>query len=734
MASKLWPFGRSNDNIEKNNTLDIGGTFALGVDLPVQPVDDASDTPNTAYVMDNLATHTIVSAAIRQISTSVSSIPLKVVQLDEYGETTEVAGSLADILRNPNPEQDGVLFIETMVSQLLIAGNVFMLMQKNKSGRITELHLLPPDRISLKIAGKGEAGIGGVKAYTYEVSTSQKIDIDASEIGWLKLPNNTTHNRLWGRSPLLGIQQDIITDNLLSQLLQSFLKRGGIPSGLLSVKRRVDAAGADELRSRWRSQFGSGSAFNLAVMDSDASYSTIQNPVPSEISMTDSRDELIARLTSAIGVNPLLLSTTLGLKNSSYSNMAQASQNYLTETVEPMANRLVNWLNKVLAPNYAGYPDTFIQYDTTKSPAWNYQMSDQAKRVRLLFDSGMISLNEARSQLGFSSLGASGQIRRSPANSYEMRINEERQLPIVDDAKMYKGLTPPVDILPPPISGYPDGFKPIERSQELINSIRKNEQQHIDKIAKDINRIYFRPLINRADGIIGRIASSQTGAAEFTKQDLHVEDFAPPEMAQELALFLEGASLAIMRETFEHIRDTGILPRVEWQADATYIKRGVFTAGRNAQFIHDTTSKIYRELIDFISVNNLSIEDLRNGGTFDSHTYRGMRQILQDMSTNRLPLIARTEVSNMQLNSSLSYYQQYGAQRVYISDGDIDAPCANRNGTTISITPGMDDQGSEISLAHPNCQVVIIPLAENINYADITPVALNAADPVYIKS
>jgi hypothetical protein len=71
---------------------------------------------------------------------------------------------------------------------------------------------------------------------------------------------------------------------------------------------------------------------------------------------------------------------------------------------------------------------------------------------------------------------------------------------------------------------------------------------------------------------------------------------------------------------------------------------------------------------------------------------------------NRPEVVARTEIGEAQRLSAIDRYGATGlVDRVFIIDGEDDAPCAQRNGTTVPLdkAPG---------LAHPQCTLTLVPV------------------------
>ena len=82
-----------------------------------------------------------------QIATAASAIPWLL--YDDLGNEID-RHPLLDLLRHPNPMQDGVTFLESVYAFLEIAGNVFIeAVRPSDDGRPVELYVLRPDRMKI---------------------------------------------------------------------------------------------------------------------------------------------------------------------------------------------------------------------------------------------------------------------------------------------------------------------------------------------------------------------------------------------------------------------------------------------------------------------------------------------------------------------------------------------------------------------------------------------------------
>ena len=737
MANRFWPFGKSENTANVNSKAqDIALTVALGSESLTGEYTDTTQDSSLNYYADVIAQNPIVYACIREVATSVSSIDFNAVVATSSGEYEDFNGPLGQLLRQPNPDWTTVDLIENITEQLLIYGNAYLYFQRagvgGSNARINEIHLLMPSNVTIK-TGSGPNSINGVEYYKLDRG-GKDVHLSPSDVAHIKLPNQSTGAKtglLYGVSPLAVLKNDAILDAMLSDLSANFIKRGAVPSGLLKLNRRVSSQeDADEVRNRWRSTFsGKRGQFNVAILDSDSAYEPLQ-ALPKDLALEPTRNEVVARICGALGVPPIIVGTNLGLMRSTYSNYKQAQQSYIDETITPLANRLERFLNLKLVPNFSG--NAIVKIDTSNSPAYIEAENDKVKRIKALFDSGIISLNEARQDLNYDPIDA-GDIRRTPSNIFEVRVGDS--VPVLSSpdpskwlgSNALKALEPSPEAQHPQLEVHRTGPVPIPRANELIKEVRKNDQERVEKLAKDLDRKYFRPLKNRVDGVLGRRLNDE--APEKTKSyPFTVEDLAPPEMGDELSAMLQVTALVTLKATYDNLRNSGIVPTMELDERNKYAQRAIQQAGANGLRIHHTTQKNVRQVLRYGLEHGLTVREIADGGVLaDGTPFKGLRGMLQDATKNRAPMIARTEISQMSNLSTLSYYNQMGADFVQLIDGDMfDETCASRNNTILEM-----EDASTLELAHPNCILDFVPALERGENPDAMVARMN--EPIKIQ-
>ena len=708
MANRFWPFRRSQEITKQD---DAAYTVSIGATTENVYASTTQDS-NLAYYADQVYTNSLVYSCIRELATSVSDIDFVAVTPTREGDYEDFIGPLADLVRNPNPAMTQVDFIEKIVEQLSIYGNVYVYLQRagrggSTSARITELHLLRPDLVQI-IPGDVP---GGIKFYRYTANESgtDGVEIPPENIAHMKYPNNTTGIKtggLYGLSPLAILKNDVQMDDLLSDLSMNFVKRGAVPSGLLKLQKRITSQeDADEVRKRWTSTFsGKKGQWNVAILDSDSEYEPLQ-ALPKDLALEPTRDEVVARICAVLGVPPIIVGAHLGLKRSTYSNYRQARASYRDETVAPLANRIARFINLQIAPNFAG--NAIIHVDFAQAAAWQENETERADRTRSLYESGILSLNEARQEIGLDPIN-SGDVRRTPAAVFEVDVDSTEplaQLSAPDPASI--------------TTLYADPALDREKaySETAFKKIYERVQARNEEALEEaLRRLYFKPIKNRIDGVVGRRLSETIGAEN--QYSFTVDDLMPVEMRHDLSKILVTAAEGVIRDVYLELSESGLVPvetlgwkrvDLEFQKAPAHwsqpLKQIVEEMATLANSVHQTGRKIIANTVQTGINSALSVEALMAGGKVGGKSVKGLAEVVNDMTVNRSKVVARTQTTLVHSAAQLEYFRQAEIEWVTFHDGtQFDAKCSDRNDVKMTL-----DRARQESLAHPNCTMWFSP-------------------------
>jgi HK97 family phage portal protein len=685
----FWDFLRKQE--------DVAVAVPLNYDVGQATYPDASFE---SFASEGYGKSEIVHACIRELAISAASPRYYVQAPATGGGAVEVtSGLLYDLTSAPNPTSDWYSFIENLVTYLMVAGNSYVLKERSRSGKIMALYHLRPDRV--RIVG----GDHGAEGYIYEVG-GKDYSIPREDICHLALPN--PGGDLYGLSPLQVLARTVNLDLNMTDFAKVYFQNAGVPSGLLKLKRRLNSQEeAATIRSRWRSQFGGRSNFHrVAILDEDADYQPMAN-APKDMALPELHNLTESRICAVFGVPAILVGANVGLQRSTYSNYREARMAFHSETLEPMVNRILRHINRNLFDDYPGNETLTADWAEMRSGLDDREA--MTSRVTGLFAGGIVTLNEAREQLGLEAV-SDGAIRRIPSSIFE--VAEGAMAPVA------VGAAPVEEALPIGTLKELKAPRVAPRAGILRRQLLEDREEETDQMAKQVQR-HFRGLRNRVDGILGRwMERNSSDSKEFPPGfDPSMLDL--PDGIVDLQAIIEQAMLRMSKKTVAAINETGLAGTLEWSEQLPFVQSVLVQAPARAVIIHRTTNRAIQRGVTIALENGYSIAQLARGVPTADPPFPGLRSILTE-TEKRARLIARTEVMRSQNQTSVGFFKEQGFSYVRADDVDGDADdtyvdpgdpygrtCIERHGQiyTVEQAQAIDD--------HPNGTLNWQPMPRN---------------------
>lgn len=292
----------------------------------------------------------IAYRCIRLIAQSVASIPLLV--QDGQGRDL-VAHPLLRLLTQPNPTMSKMAFIETIISQQLIAGNAYIEAVRGDGGQPPrELWPLRPDRMKIIAGGSGlpmayEYGAGGKTVRWPADPVTGQSDI-------LHLKSFHPIDDWYGQGPLEAALLSIDQHNEASQWNQSLLQNAARPSGALVYApkdgpNQLSDTQFTRLKQELHEQMeGAGNAGRPLLLEGGLEWRAMSLS-PTDMDWKQGRDAVARDIALAFGVPAQLI----GLPDAqTYANLREARLSFYEETVLPLAFALRDALSGWVLPMF----------------------------------------------------------------------------------------------------------------------------------------------------------------------------------------------------------------------------------------------------------------------------------------------------------------------------------------------------------------------------------------------
>ena len=277
------------------------------------------------------------------------------------------------------------MLVKNLIKDSLLYGNGFAYIHRDQKGTPTGLEYLP----------FGDCNIVYNKANNtlfYQVPRITKSLVE---------PVNIIHvcmhsaNGIEGKSLLSFATNTIKLSGNAEKAASDFFGGGMTVHGILSTESpRLTKDQREAIRTAWsESQIGSGTG--IAVLESGMKYQQISSN-SKDAQLLETRLFNIQEVARWFNISPVLLGD---LSKTSYNNLEQAQLQLVTNTLAPYVIMLEQEINRklILPKDKNKYYIDVVEEDIIKQ-----DKQSQVSYLTTLVSNGVISVNEARKQLGYS--------------------------------------------------------------------------------------------------------------------------------------------------------------------------------------------------------------------------------------------------------------------------------------------------------------------------------------------
>lgn len=227
------------------------------------------------------------------------------------------------------------------MTHLLLWGNAYAQIIRNRKGEVVALYPLMPDRM------KVDRDEDGQLFYEYQVS---KADPSINTTGTVRLhPQDVLHIPGLGFDGLVGYSPIAMAKNAIGMAIAceeygaKFFAHGAAPSGVLEHPGVLKDP--SKLRDSWQATFGgSANSGKVAVLEEGVKYTPI-SIAPEQAQFLETRKFQINEIARIFRVPPHMVGD---LEKSSFSNIEQQSLEFVKYTLDPWVSRWEQAMTKIL--------------------------------------------------------------------------------------------------------------------------------------------------------------------------------------------------------------------------------------------------------------------------------------------------------------------------------------------------------------------------------------------------
>lgn len=362
---------------------------------------------NTDIVVNEATVLSIpaVKRAIGVIASTIAGLPVNVMQKQSGGYLENQTDHQLKYLLNyePNPVNDKVVFYEALITNLLLHGNGFAIIERNRSTyQVEALRLLHPDIVTVKVLKN--------RGIRYEINQigGGKKNYRPDEI--IHLQGSTTNG-------FLGFSNLDLNRSIFELALhtinfgKAYYENGGFLSGVIKHPASLSDSAHKRLKNSLQRYSGSGKAGKQLILDEGMDYETLTIS-PAQAGFVEVNNYLIGEFSRIFGVPPFLLQD---LSKSTMQNVESLNLAFVKHTVVEHLNKLESELSRKLlteAEKMSGYCIKFNLDDLLKADS-----KTRGEYMRNLFNIGALSVDEIRLQEGMIPLNTKG------SNKHFVQIN-----------------------------------------------------------------------------------------------------------------------------------------------------------------------------------------------------------------------------------------------------------------------------------------------------------------------
>lgn len=384
------------------------------------------DPNRIAYVREGYKQNVYVYRAARLMAQSVAACNLHLVRGSEDEPERFDEHAAAKVLRRPNPLQGHTSFIEALVINLVLHGQVFV---ERILGASTPRELYPVSGGAVK-AKTSKSADGFIEGYE-ALDASASWTPEEMHIIMLYDPDDPAS----GFSPVAPAGEAVNSSNYAGRYTTGLLKANGVSPHSITVNGMAieNEEQEQQLEKKWRDKVttagdrmrGEGTAesifFQGEVMMQRLGFS------PGEMKLLEMEQQSAREIAVALGPAPELLGDP---ENKVYNNMVEARKALYTEHAIPMANLIADELTTWLLPQFStsDRDDIRFEIDTEQIEALQ---PDPNEMRRLDLDevrAGVITINEYRERRGMQPKRG-GDVLMLPSSNLPFSAEDEETLP-----------------------------------------------------------------------------------------------------------------------------------------------------------------------------------------------------------------------------------------------------------------------------------------------------------------
>lgn len=357
-----------------------------------------------------------VYSAVKAIAETIGGLDRAVYEISENGDSELLTDDDITQLINgePNRNMTPAVFWEALQAYLLLWGNAFAEIERDRLGDPIALWPRHPARVNIQ---RRETGELVYQVYPADGASGEAKTVLAADM--LHVPCMGTGEV--GVSVISYARESIGVGMASERYGGAFFGNGAKPGGILKLARPANRERKRQIAEDWAREFsGPQNASRLAVIDHESEYTAIGIP-PEDAQFLETRQFQVQEVCRWFRISPTKL---MDFSRATFSNIEEINKQFASETILPWAIKWNQECRRKLI-DVDRRRNHVVRHDISKLVEGDLDTLTQIfSRGRQW---GWYSINDVRRKLGENTIGEDGDEYLTPANM--LPVGEEPKEP-----------------------------------------------------------------------------------------------------------------------------------------------------------------------------------------------------------------------------------------------------------------------------------------------------------------